>query len=574
MAATNSINTSQMLQTGAILHGTYRIDSYLSSGGFGNTYVVTHIKLNQKRALKEFFMKDVSERDADQTSVRVSNPGKQEEFNDQREKFCKEAQRLSMLHNANIVKVYDLFDENGTSYYVMDLINGESLKEKLEREDKPMSEAQVLGVLRQLLDALQEVHSQGLWHMDLKPGNIMIDQKGVVRLIDFGASKQFDASKGGAVSTSAISFTKGYAPLEQMDMKYDKFGPWTDIYALGATLYCLLTNQRPPMPSDIHEDLTEDKHIALPFPENISPRTRHLIRWMMKTNRLERPQSTQEIRDYLDNKPEGKKEEKKDNHNGGNEGVVIVQGTPGPVIAAAMSTGVPSGSQPLQRPDKPDSHMGRAIISALLFPPTGIYAIYCASQVGKHYGKQQYALAEQASRKAKKWSSGAIVTGLVIWALVALILAIPDTETTPSDTDDDDLSEWFSTDDATKDNSNVEKDYELEKQLEAVIDEMRNELPMDMEDGLSMTGIRLSNDCLTFIVECVEDDDFDIDMLSSVKSEIEKEISKELINQANDDEDYREMLDICKQTHRDIAFKYVGLSSGKSCTVRVPYSDL
>ena len=299
MANNNHIDESLMLKTGTILHGTYRIDGYLSSGGFGNTYVVTHINLNRKRALKEFFMKDVSERENNQSSVRVSNAGKQQEFNEQREKFKKEAQRLCDLNNKHIVRVYDLFDDNETSYYVMDFIDGENLKDRLKREGKPMSEADVLNVLKQLLDALQEVHKQGLWHMDLKPANIMMDKSGVVKLIDFGASKQFDLSKGGAISTSAVSYTKGYAPIEQIGMSYDKFGPWTDFYALGATLYNLLSNHMPPLASDIDEDTTPDKHIALPYPNGVSRQMRGLIQWMMRTNRKERPQSVNDIINYI-----------------------------------------------------------------------------------------------------------------------------------------------------------------------------------------------------------------------------------------------------------------------------------
>ena len=288
-----------MLRTGALLHGTYRIDGYLSSGGFGNTYVATHVNFNERYALKEFFMKGVSERNADTVTVSVSNATKVAEFSEQLEKFKKEAQRLRRLQNNHIVRVHDLFEENGTAYYVMDFVEGENLKERLQRTGKPMIESEVKDVLCQVLDALGEVHSQGLWHMDLKPANVMLDRNGVVKLIDFGASKQFNASTGGALSTSAVTFTNGYAPIEQMERSYDKFGPWTDFYALGATLYNLLTNRRPPMPSDINDDMTPDKHVALPMSGAISAPMRNLVLWLMRTNRVERPSSVNEILDYM-----------------------------------------------------------------------------------------------------------------------------------------------------------------------------------------------------------------------------------------------------------------------------------
>jgi len=122
----------------------------------------------------------------------------------------------------------------------------------------------------------------------------MLDKEGNVKLIDFGASKQLNAQNGGATTNTAISYTKGYAPREQMEQNYDKFGPWTDIYALGATLYNLLTNKRPPMPSDIDDDMSQDKHLALPMPETAGG-LKNLVLQMMKTNRKQRPQSIDDI---------------------------------------------------------------------------------------------------------------------------------------------------------------------------------------------------------------------------------------------------------------------------------------
>ena len=288
-----------MLPVGTILHDTYHIDSYLSSGGFGNTYVVTHIAFNETYAVKEFFMRGVTQRDGYSTTVSVSNQEKVEEFNSQREKFKKEALRLRKLNNKHIVRVHDLFEENGTAYYVMDYIDGESLKERLARTKQPLSESEVNKILPQILDALNEVHSQNIWHLDLKPANIMLDKQGTVKLIDFGASKQFNVQKGGATTSTAVSYTNGYAPREQMEQSYEKFGPWTDFYALGATLYNLLSNQRPPLPTDIDDDLSKDKHLALPLPSGVSEKMKSLVLWLMKTNRQERPASVQKIQDYM-----------------------------------------------------------------------------------------------------------------------------------------------------------------------------------------------------------------------------------------------------------------------------------
>ena len=299
----NNLQQESMLRVGTILRGIYRIDSYLSSGGFGNTYVATNIEFNERYAIKEFFMKGVTQRDGDSSTVSVSNSINQDSFLQQKEKFKKEARRLRQLNNPHIVKVHDLFEENGTAYYVMDYVDGENLSARLKRTGKPMSEEEVSKILPQILDALQTVHDAGIWHLDLKPANIMVDKAGQVKLIDFGASKQLNAQKGGATTSTAISYTNGFAPREQMEQNYDKFGPWTDIYALGATLYNLLTNQRPPLPTDIDDDISDDKHLALPMP-NVSDKMKQLILWLMKTNRMQRPKTIQTVKDFkLEEKP-------------------------------------------------------------------------------------------------------------------------------------------------------------------------------------------------------------------------------------------------------------------------------
>lgn len=291
------INNQNMLRVGTILHGTYKIESYLASGGFGNTYLAKNIEFDETYAIKEFFVKGVCQRDGDSTTISVSNAENTNSFEQQREKFKKEARRLRSLSNPHIVKVYDLFEENGTAYYVMDYVDGENLFARLKRTNAPLAESEVRNYLNQILDGLEAIHNEGMFHLDIKPANIMVDSHDVVRLIDFGASKQ-QSTVGGATMSTGICYTNGYAPSEQMAQSYDKFGPWTDFYALGATVYKLLTNQDPPSVSDLSEDETEDKHLALPMP-NVSEEMKKLVVWMMQVNRLKRPKKVGEIRRIL-----------------------------------------------------------------------------------------------------------------------------------------------------------------------------------------------------------------------------------------------------------------------------------
>ena len=293
----DELNNQNMLQVGTILHGTYKIESYLSSGGFGNTYLAKNIEFDETYAIKEFFVKGVCQRDGDSTTISVSNAENTNSFEQQREKFKKEARRLRSLNNPHIVKVYDLFEENGTAYYVMDYVDGENLSARLKRTNAPLAESEVRNYLNQILDGLEAIHNEGMFHLDIKPANIMVDSHDVVRLIDFGASKQ-QSTVGGATMSTGICYTNGYAPSEQMAQSYDKFGPWTDFYALGATVYKLLTNQDPPSVSDLSEDETEDKHLALPMP-NVSEEMKKLVVWMMQVNRLKRPKNVGEIRRIL-----------------------------------------------------------------------------------------------------------------------------------------------------------------------------------------------------------------------------------------------------------------------------------
>ena len=275
--------------------GTYRVERPLSSGGFGNTYVVTNVNFDETYAMKEFYMKDINLRDGN--TVTVSVPDNKATFDSQRNKFMKEAQRLRKLRNEHIVGVHDLFEENGTTYYIMDFIDGESLGERLKRTGQPLQEAEVRNILSQVVDALDAVHQQGIRHLDLKPANIMIDRQGKALLIDFGASKQMRAGEG-LTTTSGLCYTPGYAPIEQIEQSLDKFGPWTDIYSLGATAYRLLTLKQLPSPME----LVEEGSAALQFPPTVSPTMQQLVQKMMQPNRKNRPQSVAEVRQLLNGK--------------------------------------------------------------------------------------------------------------------------------------------------------------------------------------------------------------------------------------------------------------------------------
>lgn len=283
-----------MLPVGTVLRaGTYRIEKQIGAGGFGNTYVVRHLLFNESRAMKEFFMKEINLRDG--AEVTVSIPGKKSTFESQRKKFMKEAQRLRVLNNPHIVKVHDLFEENGTVYYVMDLIDGLSLADIVKKEG-PLNEEKAMAIFYQILDTLKFIHSENpmMLHLDIKPSNIMLDKTGNAFLLDFGSSKQVDADSN--MTSSAFTYTRGYAPSELIDNTPNRIGPWTDLYELGATLYNLLTGLQPPTFSEISEEGNE----AFNFPKAVNAKTCGLILSLMATSRAKRPKSVNEVYGLLD----------------------------------------------------------------------------------------------------------------------------------------------------------------------------------------------------------------------------------------------------------------------------------
>ena len=284
--------TDNLLRVGTSLnHGKYRIVRHLASGGFGNTYEAFNTVFDAKCAIKEFFMSGVNHRAGDSLAVEVSNSAMTYTFDSAKKKFKKEAQRLYGIQNEHIVRVHDMFEENNTVYYVMDFIDGSSLNKIMKQQGHPFSEAQCKDILLQMCDALRCIHAQKLWHMDIKPGNIMMDGNGKCTLIDFGASKQTDPDGHLTIPSSTVAYTPAFAPSEQIFGNKDKWGPWTDIYALGATVYNLLTKKTPPLRDDI--EIFGDK--AFSFSPMLSKQICSLVMHMMQPLYIKRPQSVEEV---------------------------------------------------------------------------------------------------------------------------------------------------------------------------------------------------------------------------------------------------------------------------------------
>ena len=231
------------LRKGTRLIGRYTIERVLGQGGFGITYLGIDELHEKKVAIKEFFPQGIVTRNIEyEDAVTVTFVGEKDNYNKGKEKFLKEARIMARFSkDEGIVKAQDFFEINNTAYIVMEYLEGITLKQYL-RENERIEPEELLELFVPLIESLDEIHSQGLIHRDISPDNIMVLLGGKIKLMDFGAAR--DYTDFGEKSLSLI-LKPGYAPPEQYQT-HGVQGPWTDIYALCATMYKCLTGENPP----------------------------------------------------------------------------------------------------------------------------------------------------------------------------------------------------------------------------------------------------------------------------------------------------------------------------------------
>lgn len=310
------------LKPGTSLRGaTYRIEKVLGQGSFGITYLATakfttqgnlgKMDVEAKVAIKEFFMSEVNGRSDDGSTVEGSSGSV---FTNYRKKFKKEAENLSKLQHPNIVKVFDVFDENNTTYYVMEFLEGQNLDDYIKQSGFT-EESEAIKIISEIGNALSYMHSKRMLHLDIKPKNIMRKFDGKDYLIDFGLSKQFTEDGEPESSTSIGLGTPGYAPIEQAGYKQDGSFPATlDVYALGATMFKMLTGKRPPEATYILNEGFPKKEL---ISKDVSDNTRSVLEKAMAPLKKQRFQTVRsfingfaEERTIVDPTPKPKQEPK------------------------------------------------------------------------------------------------------------------------------------------------------------------------------------------------------------------------------------------------------------------------
>ncbi|RYX85932.1 hypothetical protein EON83_04025 [bacterium] len=262
-------------------NGNFSVGKVLGQGGFGITYKGGDATLRRVVAIKEFFPLGVIRHN---TEIRFDRTLSVADYNAIKSKFIDEAHRLAQFAHPGIVRVFSVFEENNTAYIVMEFLEGQSLERHI-RDSKRLGEIEVVDLAVKIGAALSVIHGAGLIHRDIKPDNIMLTNDGRVVLIDFGTARAFASDK--TIKQTAM-LTPGYAPLEQYGQQA-RFGAYTDVYALGATLYHALMGETPPPATDIACG------IELKVPHTVNPaisrNVSQALMWAMKTKADERPQS-------------------------------------------------------------------------------------------------------------------------------------------------------------------------------------------------------------------------------------------------------------------------------------------
>lgn len=282
----------ESLPCGYILNARYRIERVIGGGGFSQVYSATNLSNNELVVAKEY-LPGTQVRRLDDARVEPLSQETVGAYNMGIRRFFEEAKALSKIRHPNIVRVTDIFRANNTVYIIMRHEIGKDLRWYIKRKSGALSEKFIRTVFPQLLLGLRELHSHKLLHLDIKPANIFLCPGGKPLLLDFGASRR---SITGPKLQGPSTLTLGFAPIEQH--RGGHLGPWTDLYAFGASMWACLGG-RPPPPSI--ERVVKDTHKSAVrvYGRRYTKQLLEAIDWCLQLDQLDRPQSTQELLDFM-----------------------------------------------------------------------------------------------------------------------------------------------------------------------------------------------------------------------------------------------------------------------------------
>ena len=283
----------------SILAGKYLVGKVLGQGGFGITYIGWDLALERKVAIKEYYPSgQVSRSPGTRSLTWYTNEPAIQAREDGMGMFLKEARKMVKADSIpGVVRVLDLFQENGTAYIVMDFVSGETLKTRLQKTG-PMAWTQAAPIFRPAIRAMEQVHQAGLIHRDLSPDNLMLTPNGDVKILDLGAAKDLNLNSGASSMQVAKS---GFSPLEQYTQRGGS-GPWTDVYSMAATIYYTLTGKLPPNAIDRMEEDAIDW--SDPGMDSLPKAALKALQAAMSVSVKKRTQSMEELEEGLFEKAE------------------------------------------------------------------------------------------------------------------------------------------------------------------------------------------------------------------------------------------------------------------------------
>jgi serine/threonine protein kinase len=280
------------LQPGTQLDG-YLLEKTLGVGGFSVVYRARQINNDRRVVIKEYIPSKLARRDRE-GQVCARNADTEQRFKRGRQLFFQEASTLATLKHTNIVDVFNFFQANGTVYMVMAYQDGANLQQYLQRHRNGLSERFLRTVFPPLLDGLELIHTNDLLHLDIKPGNIHIKRGGQPLLLDFGAVHGFPQSRQ---EQPGQVISPGFSPVEQYDTR-GYVGPWTDLYAIGATMRACIEG-KPPLDARRRHDQDTLKPMQFGYRGRYADNLLRAIDWAMEVDPLLRPQSVAEFRAAL-----------------------------------------------------------------------------------------------------------------------------------------------------------------------------------------------------------------------------------------------------------------------------------
>ncbi|MDH5649656.1 MAG: serine/threonine protein kinase, partial [Gammaproteobacteria bacterium] len=280
----------------------YQIKSILGHGGFGITYLAKDTSLGAAVAIKEYLPHQLATRNGSNSQIvpKLETKGALKDFQWGLKRFLQEARALAKFKHPNIVRVLRYLEANGTAYMVMEYEKGKSLNQYLKEAGGKLTEKKLMNIFLPLLTGLQEVHQAGLLHLDIKPGNIYMREDGTPMLIDFGSARQAVSQHS---AEKKVVLTPGYAPIEQYPDKGEP-GPWTDIYAIGASMYRCIRGSRPANSVERYHMIVKTQTdpvtpAVVVGKGNYREQLLECVDWALKAHAKDRPQTAKSLQDAM-----------------------------------------------------------------------------------------------------------------------------------------------------------------------------------------------------------------------------------------------------------------------------------